>query len=377
MKYTSSRKGKWLAWLAVASALLLLFPLSGLCCTSVIISASKSPSGRPLMLKHRDTSKPYNHLEWFCGERYPFIGLVNYDWRTAPVGKDAKAAAEVWSGMNTEGFCIMNTAAYDFNDDDVPLNKMDSEGYLMYRALELCRSISDFETLLDTLSRPLGVEANFGVIDAFGGAAYYEVGNYRKVKFDVNSDEKGYMVVTNFTRTGRVEDRKGVDRFERASEIMESFFTDAFPKGPAPAIIDRISRSGAPISRKITTCSLVFEGVAPGDNPAHAVMWTALGPPESSVAFPVLCCDGYIPSYLSGTSDNGISQLCLDAVRLRYSGVRGAADAVEYRNCSLFNPVWSDWCEGRISDSAFRSYYKYFCNEAWKTYKYVMGPLLR
>lgn len=41
---------------------------------------------------------------------------------------------------------------------------MDHEELLMRQALKVCKTIQDFEHLLDTL-RPLHVEANFGVID--------------------------------------------------------------------------------------------------------------------------------------------------------------------------------------------------------------------
>lgn len=63
---------------------------------------------------------------------------------------------------------------------------MDREGELMYKALLECKNLSDFETFLDNYPRPVGVEANFGVIDAEGGAAYYEVNNTRWVKVDAN-----------------------------------------------------------------------------------------------------------------------------------------------------------------------------------------------
>ena len=67
---------------------------------------------------------------------------------------------------------------------------MDREGILMYKALGICRTVEDFVTFLDTLSRPMGVEANFGVIDACGGASYFEVDNSGWVRFDV-ADEPG------------------------------------------------------------------------------------------------------------------------------------------------------------------------------------------
>lgn len=134
-------------------------------CTSIIITGKATPDGRPLMWKHRDTGAPYNHIRFFAGDGYKFIGLVNSD--------DPDGA--VWTGTNETGFSIMNTASYNLKDDDV--EEMDHEGLVMRRALEVCASLADFEHFLDTLSRPMRVEANFGVIDAKGGAAYYETNN--------------------------------------------------------------------------------------------------------------------------------------------------------------------------------------------------------
>ena len=179
-------------------------------CTSVIVSGRKTADGRPLMWKNRDTDSLDNSIRHFCGERYRFIGLVN---SSSPGG-------EVWAGINTAGFAIMNTASYCLNGDDVPPEMMDKEGILMYRALEICGSLEDFEHFLDTLPRPLCVEANFGCIDALGGAAWYEAGNYSYVKRDVNESPCGYDVVTNFSWSGDKSGWKGVERWQSASAVF-------------------------------------------------------------------------------------------------------------------------------------------------------------
>ncbi|MCF0184888.1 MAG: hypothetical protein HUJ98_00175, partial [Bacteroidaceae bacterium] len=193
-------------------SLLILIPAESYCCTSLIISGKVRADGSPVMLKHRDTDQLNNRIQWFKGTKYSFIGLVN----------SSSFADEVWSGTNSSGLCIMNTATYNLKDDDVPQSQMDKEGVLMFKALGICSNIKEFETLLDTIERPIGVEANFGVIDASGGAAYYEVNNHSWVKYDVNEEPGGYMIVTNFSRSGRKENRYGVDRYERASQIISS-----------------------------------------------------------------------------------------------------------------------------------------------------------
>ena len=241
------------------SLFLLLLPIASEACTAVIISGKVRPDGKPVMFKHRDTGNLDNTIELFRGEKYDFIGLVNRDWRTNPVARNTGGRPEVWSGRNETGFCIINTATYDLKDDKVPASEMDREGLVMYRALEICRNTADFEHFLDTLSRPMGVEANFGVIDAEGGAAWYEVNNHKWVKYDVNEEPSGYRVVTNFTFTGRKKDRKGVDRYEKACKILSETQVPV-SQWDHEFLIDHISLSGAPILRDISASAIIFEG---------------------------------------------------------------------------------------------------------------------
>ena len=257
-------------------SILLLISIPSFACTSVIVSGKYTRDGKAVMFKHRDSSCQETAIEYFQGEKYRMMCLVNADWRTNPVAAVPAGTPEVWAGENIKGFAIMNTATYDLKDDDVPGSMMDMEGVLMYRALEICETLEDFEHFLDTLSRPMRVEANFGVIDEKGGAAYYEVNNHSWVKFDVNNEPLGYRVVTNFTTTGRPEDRRGVDRYVKAHKILAStplpmrYWDHVF-------FIKNISCSGAPIMRDITSCAVVFEG---------RTLWAALGKPDKVPCLP-------------------------------------------------------------------------------------------
>ncbi len=250
--------------------LLLLTGAESYACTSCIVSGKYTKDGKAVMFKHRDSSCQDVAVEYFQGEKYRMMGIVNADWRTNPLARFALGTPEIWGGMNETGFAIMNTATYDLKDDDVPDNMMDGEGILMYRALSVCETLEDFEHFLDTLSRPMRVEANFGVIDEKGGAAYYEVNNHSWTKFDVNREPLGYRVVTNFTMTGRVEDRKGVDRYIKAHKILASTYVP-MEEWDHNFFIKNISCSGKPILRDITSCAIVFEG---------KTMWAALGKPN-------------------------------------------------------------------------------------------------
>ena len=274
-------------------------------CTSVIISGKARFDGRPVMLKHRDTDELNNMMRWFKGPKYDFIGLVN----------SSSKGGEVWSGHNSAGFCIMNTATYDLKDDDVPDSQMDQEGVLMFKALGQCADLRDFERLLNSLPKPWGVEANFGIIDAKGEAAYYEVNNHSYRRFDVEDQPGGYMVVTNFTRSGRPEDRKGVDRFEKAVEIMKGL--DVSTAGHKE-LFNNISRSGKPIIREISASAIVFEGVLPNEDPLLTVAWTILGCPSTSVYIPLKVFDSdHIPSFMKEYKGGDEAQICSQALVIK------------------------------------------------------------
>lgn len=343
-----------------------IFAKEASACTSVIISGKFTSDGRPLMLKHRDTDFLDNAIVRGKGPLYTYIGLCN-----------AGNEKEIWSGTNSAGFCIMNTATYDLKDDDIPDSLMDREGLLMARALGICRDLSDFEMLLDTLSRPMGVEANFGIIDAFGGAAYYEVNNHSWTKFDVNEIPCGWRVVTNFTETGRRESRHGVDRYEKAVSIMKN--SDISKLVPLD-LINSISRSGLPICREISSAAIVFQGVARGGRPGETVMWTCLGWPEATVCVPLLEAQT-IPSWMSPHGKEGHAAICDEALYIKKAaspdGVSDLCRKVETVYSDDFSSQLSSWSRGETSLSAFSDKYKSLLSLIRKTYLDYFRDYLR
>ena len=283
-------------------ATLCLLPWRGEACTSIIISGKATPDGRPLMWKHRDTGAANNHIVYFDEGGYRFLGLVN---------SSKKGSRAVWNGTNETGFSIMNTASYNLKDDNV--KGMGREGTVMRMALTVCKTVDDFAHFLDTLSRPMRVEANFGVIDAYGGAAYFETNNTRYYKKDVNDPNvapDGYLIYTNFSREGREDEGKGYIRYETARKLFQEMRADGFTPHH---ILQRVSRSfyhsllgidlkdaaQSPnnhtgwvvdqdfIPRVNSTAAIVVQGVKPGMNPELTTMWTVLGYPPTSVAIPL------------------------------------------------------------------------------------------
>lgn len=299
------------------SCFMLLSFVSSWACTSFIISGKATPTGRPMMFKHRDTGELNNRIAHFNGVNYDFIGLVN----------SPSLDGEVWAGMNEAGLCIMNTASYNLREDNLDC-QMDREGELMYQALSHCATLADFEQWLTTYPQPWGVEANFGLIDAQGGAAYYEVNNHRWIKYDVNAEENGYRVVTNFSFAGRYEDYEGWERYQTACAIMDEAFSPTRQMTPVDAL-NLFSRKyrhevlgvnyyqeNAPqyvvdqdfIPRRITSAVVCFEGVKAGEDPRKEVMWTALGYPACAVAVPLVMADAaHIPAYMQANDPQATS----------------------------------------------------------------------
>ena len=388
---------------ALIISLVLLNLADSFACTSVIVSAKATASGKPLMFKNRDTGELNNRIEYFQGPEYTFIGLVN-----SPV-KDG--IPEVWTGTNSAGFSIMNTASYNIKDDDVPYSEMDREGEVMYKALGICSTLEDFENLLDTLKRPMGVEANFGVIDAFGGAAYYEVNNHKWIKYDVNETECGYRVMTNFSESGDPDKYQGWDRYCTASAVMKElqrneegkydidhrFFFSDFSRSYRQenlGIKDLKDKDSYEdnnfIPRRSTSASTVVEGVVPGDNPKYTVMWTVLGYPPCGIAVPMVVGKrDIIPFYMKKSEESENSILCDNVLKVKYDYVfdtEKSEDGKYYLNsrnayqlieCAQevdsyifgnFSDIYQKWVFKDISSSEFYSQYIEISNEYYDKY---------
>lgn len=286
-------------------ALILISLLSAdiFACTSAIFTGKCTKDGRPLMWKNRDTGELNNRLEYFKGKKYTFVGLVN----------SPSKGGEVWAGSNEAGFCIMNTASYNLA---IPEEKdlQDGEGEVMFKALGICRTLKDFEKFLDTIRKPLAVEANFGVIDAEGGAAYYEVNTRTWKKFDANDEKlapEGYLIWTNYSRSGKTDQGMGYVRWGNATDIIDKAYKEGVKFTPE-WIMENLSRSFYHsilkadlrnsdiaektngwfidqdfIPRKSTSAISIFQGVAKGEKAKHTIFWCGMGYGPLAVLVPV------------------------------------------------------------------------------------------
>ena len=320
--------------LLIILCLMLIATQNSKACTTFLISGKSTADGKPILFKNRDTDNMQNSLAFFTDGKYKYIGLVD--------GSETRSKM-VWGGYNETGFAIINSAAYNNNIGDTT-KLIDQEGVLMKLALQCCRTLEDFEKLLLTLPEPLGVDANFGVIDASGGAAYYETGNFRFIKYDANDPAvapNGILIRTNHSLSADVTKGFGFCRYNTAKIALNKALEE---KNVSPRyLINNLSRN---LTHSLTGTNLLDEIPEQKDIPAYkffidyitrystasaimvvgakdqhhvgeAMMWTILGFPLTSVAVPVWIAAGdELPK--SVTMDKDLkSPLCKAALLLK------------------------------------------------------------
>ncbi len=275
-------------------------------CTTAVISGKATPDGRPILWKLRDTDYLENYMKRYeaTPETYAFIGLVN---------SIDTLGLEVWGGHNEKGFAIMNSASFNVNLGDTA--KIDNqEGLFMRKALERCASLKDFEILLDNEPKPVGLAAHFGVIDASGGAAFYEVNNYTWTKYDANDPEvapNGYVLRTNFSQTGKPNIGYGFVRLQAAEQLFEQAFRDNrldhenIIRNFARSLYNPVTQNdykalyeNEPASDKFihsdnlivsygSASNIVIHGVRPDEDPNFTTTWILVGYPNTCIAIPL------------------------------------------------------------------------------------------
>ena len=168
----------------------------------------------------------------------------------------------------------------------------DREGVVMKQVLGECRTVEDFARLLDSLPRPIGVEANFGVVDALGGAAYFEVNSYEVFRYDVKDSPDGYLLRTNYSVSGRPNEGYGYIRYDNAARLFSraasersitpEWITGVCSRSFYHILLGRDFTTDAWvvdqdfIPRRSTSASVVIEGVKPEESPVFTTMWTIL-----------------------------------------------------------------------------------------------------
>lgn len=271
----------------------LLLSVDALACTTAIVSAGASETGRPILWKQRD-NKYKNCVVYNTDGKYAFVAIANL-----PVASEKHLAA----GVNETGFAIVRNTCNTMLHE--PVDKSRTIG-ILYMALCNCATVDDFEQLLKSIPTPRPFGSNFGVIDGKGGAAYFEAGDLSYTRYDVPDGE--YMVRTNYamnpvvplntvnnisktrydTALWHMERHKGKFSSEWMMKELGRSFYSAYQGGD----MMKHSRGGRAfdrdfICRKGSISEVSIEGVVEGDRPNSSVMWTMCGYPACSYAMPV------------------------------------------------------------------------------------------
>lgn len=300
-------------------------------CTSALVGAGAALRGYGMLWKHRDSGFHEN-----------FIQRVNSDGTTlgytALFNGGDSLLTEAWTGVNDAGFAVMNTASYNLAPDTAKVR--DREGLVMSRALGVCRTVDDFAALLDTLPRPLGVQANFGVLDASGAGAYFETDDHGYRRYDLQEDS--VLIRTNFSCSGQCGDGLGLERYAAAEHLIlprigeisprmltdtvSSSFYNAELGGDARELgLKKIRDNGEFIPRRSTSASVVIEMTDDGP-----LLWVILGYPPLSKA-QVFRPDA-IPEEMLPTLPGGYSRLARRNLRLRDRVITRGRDRQFYVN---------------------------------------------
>ena len=365
-------------------------------CTSAIISGKVTPDGRPIMWKNRDTGNLENCVRYMKGEKYGFIAITSYD----------DNPKSVWMGTNDTGFAIMNTLSYNLNEDKGEGSSV-RNGSVMKRALEICATVADFRHYLDTLSRPMNVRTNYGVIDTQGNGSYFEVNSTSYVEYDVNDPlvaPHGFIVRSNYSFSGQLNEGAGYVRYQ---EAQEKLFTASASGEITPRwLFSNLSRSfhnpllgidlkdgkhNKPetsgwfveqdfIARQKTSCAVVIQGVRPGEDASFTTMWTVIGYPPVTPAVPVWLkgAEKKLPKALT-LDENKHVPLCDASNVLRekiYSYHRGTNTENYFHWELLFNRSGNGYMQQteRLEEELFDRFYSAI--ETWRAESVIPEKLI-
>ena len=267
-------------------------------CTIGVACGKATADGRPLLWGNDDeVGRDNDEVVYLRDGRFKYLGVV-------------VANSEYFrAGVNEFGFCMVSSLAFNL--------KGKSENYfdIMRLALQQCITAEDFENLLKQTNVSGRMTAdNFGVIDAFGGAAIFETGNFSYTRFDATDPKvapQGYIVRANFALTGRTGEDVGRARYDRANQLCRQAvennrldyryvlrkvcrdFSGAEKVSYSWPEMDVTEKSDLEvldtenlISNHLTNSVALFHGVGPDENPSFTTFWAILGQPILSVAVP-------------------------------------------------------------------------------------------
>jgi len=268
-------------------------------CTIGVASGKATADGRPLLWKNRDGSYGPREVVYFKDGRFKYLAV-------GPV----YTSQWIGGGVNEFGFCTVNSAAVDLPEKS---KKGMHGGHVMKTALRQCVTVDDFENILkQTNVSGRTTACNIGVIDAFGGAAIFETGNFSYTRFDATDPKvapQGYIVRANFTLTGGGD--RGRARYDRANQLWQQAvekdqldyryvlrkvcrdlsgsedvsYTPPEMEATENNTLQVLNNENA-INHPTTTYVALFHGVRPDENPSLTTFWPIIGGPIFSIAVP-------------------------------------------------------------------------------------------
>jgi hypothetical protein len=281
-------------------------------CTTAVITGQATVEGRPILWKNRDTDSLSNKVVLIRETPHAYLAVVNARETSGRI---------VWGGLNSAGFAIINSVAYNLPHQSG--ESSDLEGHVMADALRSCATADDFENYLRANLGPgFGVQTNFCVIDANGGAAIFETHNHGYQRLDASETPEKYLLNTNFSRTGKADQGAGYLRFDRESALFRAVPPGELTPGyvlqtaardlgssllrhpdpmewkSLPADRPEWIHANYTIDRGATACAMVIQGVKKGEDPENATLWVILGEPVCSIAIPLWVAAGEPPSEL-------------------------------------------------------------------------------
>lgn len=298
-------------------------------CTTGIASVAATPDGRPLLWKSRDCGNSNQEFHYEDDGQIPFISVcyendvVNY-----------------FGGLNAHGFAVENSTCYNLG---MGAGWNGDSGRIHAIALSTCRTVDDFQAILDSVQTGEGIESVsiYGCIDAFGGAAYFETAAREYTRIDAIESEYGFLIRANYAYSGDMEgelpDHWGQNRHDRAYALWKSAvesenltpqylyryvirnlhppdmdnyqlpyegYFEEFPYGCLPY--------ANTICRTTTRSTLVAQGVRAGERPENSILWAMVGSPLGCVATPLWVRAGEVPSEYDTESGSRLCSLSVD-----------------------------------------------------------------
>jgi hypothetical protein len=287
-------------------------------CTIGVAIGEATTDGRPMLWKTRDYEIKNNIIFYTQTDKYSFISNITPEY----------GFSKSWYGINNMGFAIVNTYIADFPEG----TSGHGNGEFMHEALKSCATVKDFQDLLDlTNLEGRTTKAVFGLIDAYGGAAVFEVNASEYWMFDANDKNiapNGYIIRTNFAiNSGGTN---GIERYKRSSVLINDFYKgdslsvrsilfyqmrDMADSLGNPVVFSLMSGNSVPstgyfncvknICRPFSISATVIQGVKQNEPAFLTTMWAMLGNPFASFAIPYWPV-GQSPSISASGSDSSL-----------------------------------------------------------------------